>query len=683
MSFLYPGFLYGLFAIAIPVIIHLFNFRRYKKVYFTNVSFLKEVKQESESKSKLKHLLILAARILAVACLVLAFAQPFIPSQDKTIKKGDKAISVYIDNSFSMETINKHGFLLDNARQKAKEIAAAFKPTDRFQLLTNDFEGRHQRLLSREEFIEAIGEIKISPTFRSLSEVYKRQNDVLSTSGSRDKKMFVISDFQRNNLDAGALKADSSVATVLIPLVSNNTDNVYIDTCWFETPIQQTGINQKLHVTIVNNTDKTIESASLKLYINEQQIAPASYSIDAQSKTEVLVSFLLKQDGIQNCRLEIEDHPVTFDDKLYFSFTVSNSIPALVIQGEQSKATAYMRSLMQHDSLFKYTEMNEKAVDYSQFQKNSLIVLNELTSITSGMEQELKKFAEKGGSILFFPAPKADLNSYNVFFTLLKANTFLPEDSVDTKADKINFAQGLYSGVFEKQSETMDLPRVFSHYPTNPLSHSNEEIIVKLLNGHPFLSLYPLAKGKLYVCTSPLEDNYSSFARHALFVPTIIKIAINSMQATPIYYSVGRNEAIEVNPVWGSNKEEPLHIISTDNKHDFIPETRITENAAMLYTQSQTKEAGNYFLTENKQRLNGLSFNFVRKESDLKCYAPEDLKKMIEEKNLKTFSLIEPSEKSLASGISELSGGKKLWKLFILLTLGFLAIEILLIRLLK
>ena len=683
MSFLYPGFLYGLFAIAIPVIIHLFNFRRYKKIYFTNVSFLKEVKQESESKSKLKHLLILIARILAVICLVLAFAQPFIPTDNKVIKKGNKAISIYIDNSFSMETINKHGFLLENAKHKAKEIANIYKPTDRFQLLTNDFEGRHQRLLSREEFIEALNEVKISPTFRALSEVYHRQNDLLASSGANDKKMFVISDFQQSNVDLANIKTDTSVSTVFIPLVSNNTDNVFIDTCWFETPVQQTNINQKLHVKIVNNSEKNIENASLKLFINEKQIAPASYSIEAQSKTEIVVSFLLKQNGIQNCRLEIEDHPVTFDDKLFFSFSVNNSIPALVIQGEQSKATAYMRSLMQHDSLFKYTEMSEKAVDYSQFQKNNLIVLNELTTITSGMEQELKKFTEKGGSILLFPSPKADLESYNMFFTFLKANTFLPEDSVDTKADKINFAQGLYSGVFEKENETMDLPKVFSHYPCNPVSHSNEEIIVKLLNGHPFLSLYSFSKGKLYVCTSPLEDNYSNFARHALFVPTIIKIAINSQRVTPLYYSVGRNEAIEVNPVWGSNKEEPLHIISVDNKHDFIPETRVTENAAMLYTQNQTREAGNYFLNENKQNLSGLSFNFLRKESDLKCFTTDELKKLIEDKQLKTFSLIEPSEKSLSSGMAELSEGKKLWKFFVILTLTFLAIEILLIRILK
>ena len=47
MQFLYPGFLFALAAIAIPIIIHLFNFRKFKKVYFTNVAFLKEIKHET------------------------------------------------------------------------------------------------------------------------------------------------------------------------------------------------------------------------------------------------------------------------------------------------------------------------------------------------------------------------------------------------------------------------------------------------------------------------------------------------------------------------------------------------------------------------------------------------------------------------------------------------------------
>lgn len=682
MNFLYPGFLFGLFAIAIPVIIHLFNFRRYKKVYFTNVRFLKEIKQESESKSKIKQWLILASRILAVICLVLAFAQPFIPSENNTIKQGNKAISIYIDNSFSMEAVNKGGYLLDNAKKKAKEIAEAFKPTDGFQLLTNDFEGRHQRLLSREEFMEAVEEVKASPVFRAFSEVYTRQKDPLQNSKAADKRSFMISDFQLSNMDADKLKADTSISTVLVPLVSNSANNVYIDTCWFETPVQQTGIIQKLHVRIVNIGDRAIENASLKLFINEKQVSPASFSAETNAKAEVTLPYLIKETGIQSCRLEIDDHPVTFDDKLYFSYSVSRNIPTLVINGEQNKSAAYFSSLMKPDSLFSFSEIPEKAIDYSAFQKNNVIILNELSVITSGLAQELQKFLSNGGSLLLFPAGKADLNSYNNFFTQCRVNTFGAEDTVNTKAEKINFAQGLYAGVFEKQNENMDLPRVFSHYTTTVATRSSQEVIIRLLNGDPFLSQYTVGKGKLYVCSAAPEGDYSNFARHALFVPTIIKVAINSNRPKPLYFEVGKNQGMEINGIQ-VNKEMPLHIGSSDGKADFIPEIKVTENNVMLYTQAQAKEAGNYFVREEKQNLLGISFNYQRRESDLRCYAPDELKKLFDDAGLKNFSMIQPGEKSAGAGLAEISGGKKLWKLFIILTLCFLAIEVLLIRLLK
>ena len=82
MKFLFPTFLFALFTIAIPIIIHLFSFRRYKTVYFSHVGFLKDIKKESQKKSRLKQLLMLLARILTIIFLVFAFSQPYIPTKN-------------------------------------------------------------------------------------------------------------------------------------------------------------------------------------------------------------------------------------------------------------------------------------------------------------------------------------------------------------------------------------------------------------------------------------------------------------------------------------------------------------------------------------------------------------------------------------------------------------------------
>ena len=162
MQFLFPAFLFALAALAIPVIIHLFHFRRFRTVYFTNVRFLREVKEETSNRRKIRDLLVLLARCLAVALLVLAFAQPFLPRNTEGVKKGEQAVSIYIDNSFSMNALSKDLSLLEKAKQKAHEIVQAYANNDKFQVLTSDFEGRHQRLVSKEEAMTFIDEVKIT-----------------------------------------------------------------------------------------------------------------------------------------------------------------------------------------------------------------------------------------------------------------------------------------------------------------------------------------------------------------------------------------------------------------------------------------------------------------------------------------------------------------------------------------
>ena len=137
MKLLYPEFLWALTALSIPIIIHLFNFRKFTKVYFSNIELLKEVKLETKSKSRLKHLLILLIRLLLVTLLVIAFAQPYIPVEDE-IQLGDASVGVYIDNSYSMDTKGENGYLLDLAKEQAIRIAESYKATDRFQVITND-----------------------------------------------------------------------------------------------------------------------------------------------------------------------------------------------------------------------------------------------------------------------------------------------------------------------------------------------------------------------------------------------------------------------------------------------------------------------------------------------------------------------------------------------------------------
>jgi len=230
MQFLFPSFLWALLALAIPIIIHLFYFRRFKKVYFTNVKFLKEVKEETSARSRLRNLLTLLMRLGAMAALVLAFAQPFIPV-DTEVKKGQKAVSLFVDNSFSMSALSKDVPLLEKAKQRARQIISAYNDEDEFQVLTNDFEGRHQRMVSKEDALSLVDEIKISPSVRTISNVLARQEQVLNAADDNNIS-YLISDFQKNITDIESY-TDTTLEVNMVPLQSVQEKNISIDSAWF------------------------------------------------------------------------------------------------------------------------------------------------------------------------------------------------------------------------------------------------------------------------------------------------------------------------------------------------------------------------------------------------------------------------------------------------------------------
>ena len=230
--FLYPVFLYALAAIAIPIIIHLFNFQRYKTLVFTNVRFLREVKQQTKQQSQLKHLLVLLARILFITFLVLGFAQPFIPLTDET-NHSAHTVSIFLDNSFSMNTNNPEGRLFDQARSRIEGIVAAYKPTDQFQLLTHDFESKHQFLVNGKEVESLLDQVTITPAVKPLSHILSRQKDLLSNNSSMGHHSYIVSDFQKQNTDLEKIPHDSTTHVRLIPLTPQAGSNIYIDSCWW------------------------------------------------------------------------------------------------------------------------------------------------------------------------------------------------------------------------------------------------------------------------------------------------------------------------------------------------------------------------------------------------------------------------------------------------------------------
>ncbi len=681
MSFLNPYFLFGLLAIAVPIIIHLFNFRRYKKVYFTNVRFLKEVQQETKKKSQLRHLIVLALRILAIASLVLAFAQPYIPlSQNTTNPQAVNYISIYLDNSLSMQAEGGRGSLLEEAKVKASEIISAYRSADHYQLLTNDFEARHRQFLTREEFLAMLREVELSPVCRSLTEVARRQAESFSETPGSSHIAYLISDFQKATTKLALFNPDTSHAYYLIPVRSNKSDNLSVDSCWFESPVHLLGQKVKLFVSVKNNAAVIAEKVPLKLTINGTQKAVSSLDIAPGSTANTIITYVDKEPGIHHGLIEITDSPVTFDDKFYFSYDIQTSVPVLCINGQQSNV--FLNSLLAEDSAFSFHNVSVNQVDYNSLASYNLIILNEIPEVSSGLSEELQKFVDNGGHLLIAPAEKMDIRNYQSFLTLLNSNYYTVLNKLPQKIVEINLQHPVYSDVFESVPQNIDLPQVVSYFSMSRLSRSAQDYLMKLQNGEPFLSVQDCGSGKVFLLSVPLRAEYSNFPKHALFVPTIYKIAMMSWMQSRLYYIIGRDQQVEVPTMLNDEKDMVLKLKNTAGNDEVIPQLQNYNGHITLVLNDQVRNHGNYILSNNGP-VTGLAFNYSKDESDMKCYSPEEITAFIDKNNLKNTKLLEGKAKSLSVVVSELNQGIKLWKTFVLLALLFLALEVVLLRLWK
>jgi len=679
MTFVYPEFLWALFAVSIPVIIHLFNFTRYKKIYFSNVRFLRAVQLESRSRSKLRELLVLLFRCLFLTALVLAFAQPILPGKEDRSRAANKQVSVYIDNSFSMENVSSQGPLLQIAVQEAKDLANALNRDARFQLLTNDFEGRHQRLCSKEDFIRLLDEVKISPAPRRLSEVLSRQTLFLQGSGSADKQVYTFSDMQKTGMDLENFRPDSSMRYVLVPLSANKVNNIAVDSCWFETPLQQKGFIQKLHARIRNYGDEALELGTARLILNNQQIAIASFSLDAQGETEVLFNFENNSEGFTQGLLKIEDYPVVFDDQLYFSFDSRISINTVLINGKT--AGRHFNALLSNDSLFRTKIFTEQSINYTSFKKADVIVLNELENLSSGLLGELRNFSEKGGVLFIVPSSNLALADYQTALPQFGLPVPGLKDTATQRTEQLQYASAFFVGVFEKQDDKMNMPLVNLHYRL-PAQAGDAEVLMRLQNGDPYFISARKGLLRSFFIASPLDERSTNFQKHALFVPTFYKICFGSLSQRPLFYLAGTNAAIPFRQD-SAGQDEPPHIINATNQTDFIPEVRNNGGEQLMFTRGEISKPGFYTLSVLGKEEQPLAFNYSRTESDLRSVFNEDLQKMIEVRGWKNVKLLDSTPGAMGKTAAMESEGARLWKLFLILALIFLATEVALLRLLK
>ncbi|NOS93119.1 MAG: hypothetical protein HOP30_14450 [Cyclobacteriaceae bacterium] len=655
MIFQYPSFLWALAALAIPIIIHLFNFRKTITVYFSSTRFLKQVKQETTQKRKLKQYLVLASRLLFLLFLVLAFAQPFLPASEQVADQ--KRVTIYLDNSLSMSTpVAEKTRALDDVIQRAREIVDVFPADVQFQIITNDFAPFSNSFKAKAEVVDYLSQVRLSSISRPASEIAAR---ILQ----RNTSFFWLSDFQASSFGKG-VTLDSTLATKLIPITFNKPSNVFIDTLYLENPFVIGGEKNSVKVQLRNQGEKRVEGLITKLFVNNVQTS--AVTVDMEPNSSQLVSFDLPGSlkGVSRAMVSFSDYPVSFDNEFYFTLNYSGKLRVIEIKSLQG--TTSVERVFGNKELFSLASFPSTNINYNLLAAADLIVINQLDKIDPTLQAALTNLKE-ATSIVVIPSSKLDIANYRAFLgnsiSILNEKNLIPLNTPD-------FQNPFFQNVFEDKNPTMAMP-----VATKLLDWGNDRsALLQLKDGRPFLSKV----GSYYVMACPLDKPFSDFSQHALFVPVMYRLAAlaNRSQQLPYYSLSAPTVSISADSI---NGDEPVKM---KGKVEVIPSQRKISNRLVMEMPKYELEKGFYNLEFRGDTLDVVAYNLDKSESYLQTLKLDEVKARLG--GHASISLFDTAQ--LDDFRTELKNrylGTPLWKYALILSLFFLLAEVLLLRFLK
>ncbi len=677
MYFLYPNVLWFLFLLSIPIVIHFFNIRRYKKIYFSNIQLLKHISEKSQVKNKIKEYLILLCRLLALACLVFAFAQP-IKKSKRFINFESNNIIIYIDNSFSMENVGKGDVLINEAIQKSKEIIKSFPKSSHFYILTNDYMPTTNTDLTFEEGLQFVSKIKIS----GLSEPHSFSDIInkVKTLNLKKPLLFYLSDGQKKFTDINVAPKDSSVNTFYFLLTPSKFQNISIDSVWSENPVMLKNTNQTLHVKLTNHYNESIQDIPVKLIIQNRQIAITNVSIPTHQSYEATVSFMPKSVGFNFGKLMIEDYPITFDNQLFFAFNTNIHINATLINGiDNPQSSKYIRTFFHNDSMYNFSEQTEGSILFNDLKNQDMIVLNEVKEYTTGLTEQIHQLLAQGKSIIIIPYIKDNHALYPSDLNTLQWTYDTTKQSISGDILKHH----LFKDVIDKFDHTVKMPSVKGYFFT----HSNAlmEPLIYLNNNKPLLFAFHINGFKnFFVFTSSLNDQQNSLAISGLFVPLMYQLSFLSINNTSLYYYTGQTQNISVHNVTFSSDRAPKIISADTGQTNFqlIPAFKSDKwnQSVISINNSVLLNPGNYFLQVDSKNILPLSFNYNRQESDMQFYSVAEIEDIVKQTGASIISVNDNFNVPMSKIIHSEIIGTNYWKLCLILALIFLTLESLIIR---
>ena len=642
MQFKHPEILYFLFLLLIPILVHLFQLRRFKKEFFTNVRFLKEISIQTRKSSKIKKWLLLATRLLLLTFIILAFAQPFFAAKDS--KNSNNELYFVLDNSYSMQAKGQQGALLKRA---VEDLLEHVPENQTFSLLTNSETFWNTDIKSIQKELQNLDYSPLSFQLESAMAKIKAQPSYLN------KDVLIITD--AIGLHSKQLKSiDKRWNTIFVVPKAEQKGNVSVDSVFIEQTLDNF-YEIGLHLTSYGDEAKEFPMA---LYNKDKLIAKTVFRIESKEK---IVKFTIPKDDF-NGYASITDNSLAYDNNLYFSISKPEKLNVLSI-GNPEKSGFLSRIYTANE--FNFVNYAIANLDYNQLENQDAIVLNELTDIPQALQTTLKTFVGKGGNLIFIPSAENSVSNINTFLGNFGKIQYQNVQKREQLITKIAFNNQIFKSVFEKQVVNFQYPKTCSSFSVN----SANPAVLNYEDQSPFLTSLQNELSSVYVFAAPLNKENSNFQNSPLIVPSFYNMAQSAQKTGISSMLIGENNNIFITT--SLTKDDILSIKNKDE--NFIPIQQILNNKVKLTCTDQPEMAGNYGVFKVDELLKNISFNYSRTESASTALS----------ENL----LADYSQKETISAVFDTlqfeRTNSEIWKWFVALTLLFLVLEVLIQKFVK
>jgi hypothetical protein len=642
MQFKHPEILYFLFLLLIPILVHLFQLRRFKKEFFTNVRFLKEISIQTRKSSKIKKWLLLATRLLLLTFIILAFAQPFFAAKD--IKNSNNELYFVLDNSYSMQAKGQQGALLKRA---VEDLLEHVPENQTFSLLTNSETFWNTDIKSIQKELQNLDYSPLSFQLESAMAKIKAQPSNLN------KDVLIITD--AIGLHSKQLKSiDKRWNTIFVVPKAEQKGNISVDSVFIEQTLDNF---YEIGLRLTSYGDEAKEFP-MALYNKDKLIAKTVFRIESKEK---IVKFTIPKDDF-NGYASITDNSLAYDNNLYFSISKPEKLNVLSI-GNPEKSGFLSRIYTANE--FNFVNYAIANLDYNQLENQDAIVLNELIDIPQALQTTLKTFVGKGGNVIFIPSAENSVSNINTFLGNFGKIQFQNVQKREQLITKIAFNNAIFKSVFEKQVVNFQYPKTSSSFNLN----SANPAILSYEDQSPFLTSLQNELSSVYVFSAPLNKENSNFQNSPLIVPSFYNMAQSAQKTSISSMLIGENNNIFITT--SLTKDDILSIKNKDE--NFIPVQQILNNKVKLTCTDQPEMAGNYGVFKVDELLKNISFNYSRTESASTALS----------ENL----LDDYSQKETISAVFDTlqfeRTNSEIWKWFVALTLLFLVLEVLIQKFVK